>query len=101
MDTHLPGRRDFLTGAAAATAALGANGAFAQLKLPGRRAGADRPAPDDARDRHFSRSSRRRMVTDLSIWRATRSKIKTVVSDAQRPSGRTAALRGCAAGGAI
>jgi len=34
MNTHHPGRRDFLAGAAAAAAALGADRAFAQAQTP-------------------------------------------------------------------
>jgi 5-hydroxyisourate hydrolase len=86
MDKHLPGRRDFLTGAAAvATAALGADRALAQA------APAAAPPPTGPRlTMHaidvFNGRPGAGMVTDLSIWKADAfEKIKTVVSS---PNGR-------------
>ena len=89
MNKHLPGRREFLTGAAAATAALGAGNAFAQAQTPPAAA----PAPTGPRltmhaiDTFHGRPGAG-MVTDLSIWKGDAfEKIKTVVST---PNGRPA-----------
>ena len=85
MDKHLPGRRDFLTGAAAAAAALGAEMAFLQT--------APAATPTGPRlTMHaidiFHGTPGGGMVTDLSIWKgAAFEKIKTVVST---PNGRPA-----------
>ena len=84
MDKHLPGRRDFLTGAAAVAAALGADKAFAQAQAP-----ASAPAGPrltmHAIDTFHGRPGAG-MVTDLSIWKGDAfEKIKTVVS---APNGR-------------
>jgi 5-hydroxyisourate hydrolase len=87
MDKHFPGRRDFLAGAVAAAAALGADKALAQAQTPPAAA----PAPTGPRlTMHaidiFHGRPGAGMVTDLSIWKgAAFEKIKTVVS---APNGR-------------
>ena len=89
MDNPLPGRRDFLTGAAAAAAALGSDRVFAQTTA------APAPAPPPTGPRltmhaidTFSGRPGAGMVTDLSIWKGDAyEKIKTVVST---PNGRPA-----------
>jgi len=89
MNKHLPGRRDFLTGAAAAAATLGADKAFAAQAQTQPAA----PAPTGPRltmhaiDTFHGRPGAG-MVTDLSIWKGDAfEKIKTVVST---PNGRPA-----------